>query len=84
MKNCIACGMPMRYVFDFAMQDKSKDYCKYCARPDGTMQNFEEKKKSLTEFIIRTQGLARGPAEEAALSMMRKLPAWEMDFAKGR
>ena len=81
MKNCIACGMPMQKKSDFAMGDESKDYCVYCARPDGSMQSFEEKKESMTNFIIETQGLAHEPAERAALSMMKKLPAWKSNFA---
>jgi len=80
MKTCIACGMPMKKASDFAMCDESKDYCIYCARPDGTMHSFEEKKESLKMFIIRTQGLSEEIAESAALSMMRKLPAWENHF----
>jgi len=70
----------MNKTSDFAMSDESKDYCVYCARPDGTMQSFEEKKENMTDFIIRTQGLARGPAEIAALSMMKNLPAWKGCF----
>jgi len=81
MKNCIACGMPMKKAADFAMGDENKDYCVYCANPDGTMQSFDEKKVNMTDFIIKTQGLAREVAESAALSMMKKLPAWEKNFA---
>ena len=81
MKNCIACGMPMKKPGDFAMNDEGKDYCVYCARPDGSMQSFGEKKESMTDFIIKTQGLAREAAEGAALSMMKKLPAWGSNFA---
>ncbi|MCL2510116.1 MAG: zinc ribbon domain-containing protein [Methanomassiliicoccaceae archaeon] len=81
MKSCIACGMPMKKASEFAMGDESKDYCVYCARPDGTMQSFEEKKENLTMFIIRTQGLSKDVAENAALAMMRKLPAWESNFS---
>ena len=81
MKTCIACGMPMKNREDFATGDESKDYCAYCARPDGSMQSFDEKKENLTSFIVRTQGLAREAAESAALSMMAKLPAWEGHFA---
>ena len=81
MKTCIACGMPMKKKEEFAMGDESKDYCVYCARPDGSMQSFEEKKENLTMFIVRTQGLSKEVAESAALSMMRKLPAWESRFA---
>jgi len=82
MKNCIACGMPMTNVADFAMNDKSKDYCVHCAREDGSMKGFEEAKASMTGFIIKTQGLAYEAAESAALSMMKKLPAWESNFAE--
>ncbi|MCL2149426.1 MAG: zinc ribbon domain-containing protein [Dehalococcoidia bacterium] len=80
MKTCIACGMPMKNGSDFAMGDENKNYCVYCARLDGTMQSFDEKKESLVNFIIKTQGLAHEAAESAALSMMKKLPAWESLF----
>ena len=80
MKNCVACGMPMNKASDFALGDESKDYCVHCARPDGSMQSFEEKKESMINFIVKTQGLARESAEGAALSMMKKLPVWESHF----
>lgn len=76
MKNCIACGMPMKEAEDFAGGDMSKEYCKFCARPDGSMQSYEEKLDSLTNFIIRTQGLDKDVANSAAKEMMSKLPAW--------
>jgi hypothetical protein len=82
MKNCIACGMPLKDKSDFAMGDESKDYCVHCANPDGSMHSFEEKRESMTNFIIKTQGLARETAESVALSMMKKLPAWESHFAE--
>lgn len=69
--------MPMEDTSDFAMNDKNKDYCIHCARPDGTMQSFNEKKESLTNFIIKTQGVNSETAESIALSMMKKLPAWK-------
>lgn len=77
MKTCIACGMPMKTKEDYAMGDESKDYCRYCARQDGSMQSYEEKLTSMTEFIVRTQGLDKEAAEEAAKGMMEKLPAWK-------
>ncbi len=81
MKRCIACGMPMKNPSDFALNDESKDYCCHCAHPDGTMHSFDEKKDSMVNFIIKTQGLDYKAAESAALSMMKKLPAWENHFA---
>jgi len=80
MKTCIACGMPMKERADYANGDEGKDYCVYCANEDGSMHSFDEKKESLTLFIIRTQGLDREAAEGAALSMMKKLPAWQSNF----
>ena len=77
MTQCIACGMPMNTAEDHAMADESKDYCKYCARPDGSMQSFDEKLDGLTGFIVKTQGLDSGAARKAARSMMQKLPAWK-------
>ena len=77
MKKCIACGMPIEKVSDFPNGDETKDYCKYCARPDGSMQSYKEKLESLTNFVIRTQGLSQEAATSAAKSMMEKLPAWQ-------
>lgn len=76
-KACIACGMPMEKPEDFAMKDESRDYCVHCARPDGSMQSYEEKLDSLAGFIVRTQGLDRSAARDAAKIMMAKLPAWK-------
>lgn len=78
MKSCIACGMPMKTKEDFAMGDESKDYCLYCARPDGTMQSYEEKLESMTGFIVKTQGLDEKVAHKAAEGMLSKLPAWKV------
>jgi hypothetical protein len=61
MKICIACGMPMMKTEDFPLGDENKDYCIYCARPDGTMQSYEEKLEGTTDFLVKTQvrGLAK-------------------------
>ena len=77
MKSCIACGMPMEKREDFAMGDESKDYCRYCARPDGSMQDYGEKLVSMTDFIVRTQGMDHGAAKNAAREMLAVLPAWK-------
>lgn len=77
MKMCIACGMPMKTQEDFAMRDEGKEYCIYCARPDGTMQSYEEKLESMTGFIVKTQGLDVNAARNAAKGMLAKLPAWD-------
>ncbi len=77
MKTCIACGMPMTKPADFALGDESKDYCAYCARPDGSMQSYPEKLDSMTGFLIRTQGLDQEAARDMAARTLAKLPAWK-------
>jgi hypothetical protein len=62
---------------EFAMGDIGKDYCAHCARPDGSMQSFEEKRASMADFIVRTQGIDRAVALGVAEAMMRNLPAWK-------
>jgi len=76
MKICIACGMPMTKREDFAGGHESKEYCLYCARPDGSMQSYPEKLEGTTEFLIRTQGIDREAARELAVRTLAKLPAW--------
>ncbi|NLI91483.1 MAG: AraC family transcriptional regulator [Peptococcaceae bacterium] len=80
MKICIACGMPMQTAADYPQGDMEKDYCLYCARPDGSMHTFDEKREGLTNFIIKTQGLDEEAARKTALEMMAKLPAWKSYF----
>jgi len=75
-KECIACGMPMEKPEDFAMRDETKDYCLYCARPDGTMQSYEEKVVSLSQYVAKSRGLDGDGAIAVAKRMMAKLPAW--------
>lgn len=66
----------MEKAEDFAMRDESKEYCRYCARPDGSMQDYAEKLDSMSAFIVRTQGLSSVAARNAAREMLSQLPAW--------
>lgn len=77
MKVCISCGMPMTKLSDYPLEDESKEYCKYCARPDGSMQSYPEKLEGTLEFLIRTQGLDPKAARQLAVRTMAKLPAWK-------
>lgn len=76
MKICIACGMPMTRKSDYAMGDESKDYCVYCARPDGSMKSYSEELEGMSEFLVNTQGLDPKAAHEMAILTLAKLPAW--------
>lgn len=74
---CIACGMPMEKPEDHAGGDRSKDYCVHCARPDGSMQSYEEKLESMTAFIVRSEGLQEDAAKEKARRWLARQPAWQ-------
>ena len=76
-KTCIACGMPMSKPEDFAAGDATKDYCRHCARPDGSMQSYREKLASYGAFLVKTQGLDAGAAKVMAKDIMSKLQAWK-------
>ena len=73
---CIACGMPMSVPEDHAMGDPTKEYCQYCARPDGSMVSREEARVGLTAFMVNTQGIDETAAQSAVDELMAKLPAW--------
>jgi hypothetical protein len=76
VKLCVACGMPMEESADFPLGDRSKEYCVHCARPDGTMQSYDERLAGMASFLLRTQGLAEEAAVAAARGIMAGLPAW--------
>ena len=75
-KTCISCGMPLRTPDDFPMKDASKDYCRHCARPDGTMKSYDEALVGMTGFLQQTQGVDGEVARTTARAMMAKMPAW--------
>lgn len=75
-KVCISCGMPMEQKKDFAMADETKDYCVHCARPDGSMRNYEEAVAGMTAFMVQSQGLDESAAKEMVVGLLSKLPAW--------
>ena len=77
MKTCISCGMPMTKAEDFPLGDSTKDYCVYCARPDGSMMDYPEHLEHTVDFLIRTQGLDKDAAREMAIRTLSKLPAWK-------
>ena len=77
MKTCIACGMPMTGAHQYPGGNEALDYCIHCARPDGSMQSYEEKRRSLSGFMVRTQGLDPEAALLVAGDLMAKLPAWQ-------
>ncbi len=76
-KICIACGMPMEAPEDYASKDTSKDYCAYCAKPNGEMQSYEERLENYSGWLMKTQGLKKTAAIAQSKTIMSQLPAWK-------
>jgi hypothetical protein len=82
-KTCIACGMPLEHAEDHALGDPARDYCRHCARADGTMQSYSEKLAGFTHWLVSTQGLDHGAAHQHASAVLAQLPAWRGTGAAG-
>ncbi len=67
----------METAAEHAGGDPEKDYCLHCARPDGSMQSYDEKLESMARFIIQTEGLEEQAARDKAAKWLAKQPAWQ-------
>jgi len=56
-RKCISCGMPLEKAEHFPLGDESKEWCVYCARPDGSLKSYDEALAGMSGFIVQTQGL---------------------------
>jgi hypothetical protein len=74
--HCVSCGMPLRTAEDHALDDPTRDYCRHCARADGTMKSYDEALAGISGFLCHTQGLDQAVARQMAAEMMARLPAW--------
>lgn len=77
MKLCISCGAPLRKPSDYPLGHEGLDYCKFCARPDGSMLSWEEKLEGLAEAFVRTKKVDRETARRMAGRLLATQPAWE-------
>jgi hypothetical protein len=75
-KTCIACGMPMESAEDFPKGDVTRDYCCYCAKPNGEMQSYEEKVEGYSNWLVDTQGITKTAALAQTKTILAQLPAW--------
>jgi len=73
---CVSCGMPFRSIEDHAMSDPAKDYCRHCARPDGTLKSYDEALTGMSGFFQHTQGVDPAVARKMAAETMAHQPAW--------
>lgn len=77
MMDCQSCGMPMPEPDDHAPGCPSSLHCRYCSRPDGSLQQFDERFERMVEWSMRQDGLPREYAEAATRDYMRSMPLWK-------
>jgi hypothetical protein len=69
--------MPLRTNEDHAAGNPAKDYCRHCARADGSLKSYDEALNGMAGFLQKTQGLDESVALQSAKAMMAKMPAWK-------
>ncbi len=74
---CEACGLILSRPEDYPNSDTSKNYCRWCARPDGSLRPFNEIFEMTWRFVQKTQGLPEPIAKQAAWGFLCEQPAWK-------
>jgi AcrR family transcriptional regulator len=76
-KLCESCGMILHEAADFAKQDITSKYCRYCTDKQGSLKSYDEVVETMTTFFEKTQVLNTNAAHKAALAVLAKNPAWK-------
>lgn len=77
MKNCFACGMPLVKKEDYAMNDKSSNFCIHCVNGEGKVKSAEEIFKGGVEFFLSKVGDDKVLAERLTRKNMKGLSYWD-------
>jgi len=75
-EHCISCGMSMETTEDHAVGDVTREHCKFCSNPDGSLKSYEEVLAGLTQAIMKSHEMSETDARSAAKGIMHSLPAW--------
>jgi hypothetical protein len=74
---CISCGMPLKTIEDRPIGHPESEWCRYCSRPDGSLQEFSERFERMVQWEVKKKGRSRPEAEAATRVHMKTLPAWK-------
>ena len=77
MKFCIACGMPLMQLEDYAGGDQNSLSCVYCTDEDGQIKSCDEIFEGGVQFFVSATGSSREEAEKLVRKNMRALPYWQ-------
>jgi len=76
MATCESCGYEMNGPDDHAPGDAHSRHCRYCSKPDGTLQDFDERFERMVQWSLRQDGVERAEAERRTRAYMRTMPLW--------
>lgn len=74
---CVSCGMPLKSAADRPQGHPESAHCAYCARPDGSLQEFGERFERMVQWQMKSRQQPRGEAEQATRAYMKTMPAWK-------
>lgn len=76
-QSCASCGMPMEKDADFALSDRSSQYCSYCTDDHGKLLPYDTVLKANANFFRESQGLTEAAATKMATDLLKSQPAWK-------
>ncbi|HZO94046.1 MAG TPA: zinc ribbon domain-containing protein [Candidatus Baltobacteraceae bacterium] len=74
---CESCGYAMSGPEDHAPGDPHSRHCRYCSKPDGTLQDFDERFERMVQWSLRRDRVDRAEAERRTRAYMRTMPLWK-------
>jgi len=69
--------MPMVSEEEHAPGNPHSLHCKYCSKPDGALQDFDERFERMVQWQMRQKNWSRDEAEESTREYMKKMPVWK-------
>ena len=68
--SCWSCGMALE-------NGSNEQYCAFCTDENGRLKPYQDILNGMSDYLVHSQGLDRGAAEEIAKDVLAKQPAWE-------
>jgi hypothetical protein len=73
---CQSCGMPMNSEADYGGGNTENTCCVHCCRADGSLKSYDEVQQGMASLFMKTRGMDKDSAEQAARDYMATMPAW--------
>jgi hypothetical protein len=61
---------------DFALNDPSRPYCRYCTDAGGALLPYEAVLDTNARYYVESQGVSPDAARGMAAALLASMPAW--------